>query len=210
MVIKAVLFDFMGTCLDWHSSIVAALPSDIEEDERSRFALEWRQAYFDACTVRRRAGEPVEDIDVTHERTLGQLLASPKYSHLQDLFTEEVRRAVVEAWHAQPAWPDVFPALSALRRLRVRGAEEGKGLELFVHANGTTRLQLDLVRSSGLKGCYEMLFSSQMLGVYKPARESYEAVMGLLGVKAEDCVMVAAHNNDLRGMFGFFLMDFYV
>lgn len=45
--IKAVLFDFMGTCLDWHTSIVAALPASIPEDQRSQFALEWRQAYFD-------------------------------------------------------------------------------------------------------------------------------------------------------------------
>lgn len=45
--IKAVLFDFMGTCLDWHSSIVAALPASIPEDQRIKFALEWRQTYFD-------------------------------------------------------------------------------------------------------------------------------------------------------------------
>lgn len=45
--IKAVLFDFMGTCLDWHSSIVAALPASLSEEQRSEFALEWRQTYFD-------------------------------------------------------------------------------------------------------------------------------------------------------------------
>ena len=45
--IKAVLFDFMGTCLDWHTTIRDALPAELSEEIRSKFALEWRQAYFD-------------------------------------------------------------------------------------------------------------------------------------------------------------------
>lgn len=44
-----------------------------------------------------------------------------------------------------------------------------------------------------------MLFSSQLMGVYKPERASYEWVMGLLGLEPEECVMVAAHTSDLKG-----------
>ncbi|KAJ7604084.1 hypothetical protein FB45DRAFT_1044208 [Roridomyces roridus] len=54
--IKAILFDFMGTCLDWHSSIVSALPASLSDDSRSRFALEWRQTYFDYNAARLAAG----------------------------------------------------------------------------------------------------------------------------------------------------------
>ena len=68
---------------------------------------------------------------------------------------------------------------------------------MFVHANGTTRLQLDLVRSSGLE--FDMLFSSELLGCYKPAPENYQKVLELLKLKAEECVTVAAHAYDLRG-----------
>ena len=35
------------------------------------------------------------------------------------------------------------------------------------------RLQLDLIKFSGLQGCFDMLFSSGLLGVYKPKPESY-------------------------------------
>lgn len=73
------------------------------------------------------------------------------------------------------------------------------GYELFVHANGTTRLQLDLVKSSGLQGCFDSLFSSELLGTIKPAPESYVKCMGLLRYKPEECVMVAAHAYDTRG-----------
>lgn len=63
-------------------------------------------------------------------------------------------------------------------------------------ANGTTRLQLDLCKSSGLT--FNMLFSSELLGIYKPALESYRKTLDFVRVKPEESVMVAAHTSDLR------------
>jgi 2-haloalkanoic acid dehalogenase type II len=185
--IKAVLFDFMGTCLDWHSSILPVLPSALSQDAKSDFALEWRQTYFDANTARLRNGEPPEDIDTTHQRTLLAML--DKHADLKPLFTQEVQEKAIAAWHSQKAWPDVSDALRKLK--------EERGWEIYVHANGTTRLQLDIVRSSGLK--FDMLFSSQLLGYYKPAPENYHKALELLKLKPEECVTVAAHAYDLRG-----------
>jgi len=85
-----------------------------------------------------------------------------------------------------PAWPDVPPAIAALKEA---------GYEVFVFANGTPRLQLDLCKSSGLK--FDMLFSSALLGVYKPALQSYEKVLSLVKVKPEETVQVAAHAYEL-------------
>jgi 2-haloacid dehalogenase len=185
--IKAVLFDFMGTCLDWHSSILSVLPSELSPDEKSNFALEWRQTYFDANAARSRRGEPPEDIDTTHRRTLLDML--DKNPDIKSLFTQEVQDKAVAAWHRQKAWPDVSEALRKLK--------EDRGWEIYVHANGTTRLQLNLVRSAGLR--FDMLFSSELLGYYKPAPENYRRVLELLKLRPEDCVTVAAHAYDLRG-----------
>ncbi|KAK4544371.1 hypothetical protein LTR36_004262 [Oleoguttula mirabilis] len=186
--IKAVCFDFMGTCLDWHSSIVAILPDRLSETERSRLALEWRQRYFDANTERQATGQPPEDIDITHRRTLHELLSRPEQASVETLFTPEVVDVAVAAWHKQKAWPDVRAAIQSLSE---------RGWEVYVHANGTTRLQLDLVKSSGLR--FDMLFSSQLLGVYKPAPEAYNKGLELIKRAPEECVMVAAHAYDLRG-----------
>ncbi|KAF7903364.1 uncharacterized protein EAF01_006413 [Botrytis porri] len=76
---------------------------------------------------------------------------------------------------------------------------EGGEYELFIHANGSTRLQLDLVKAAGSKRVFEMLFSSQLVGVYELGRESYEWVMAVLGLQPGECVVVAAHTGDLRG-----------
>ncbi|KAJ7926710.1 hypothetical protein B0H13DRAFT_2313209 [Mycena leptocephala] len=45
-----------------------------------------------------------------------------------------------------------------------------------------------------------MLFSSQMLGYYKPAPENYHKALGLLKLTPDECVTVAAHTSDLKGV----------
>ncbi|KIW13530.1 haloacid dehalogenase, type II [Exophiala spinifera] len=187
--IKAILFDFIGTCLDWHSSIVKALPSELSETEKSTFALEWRQAYFDYNTKRLAEGEPVEDFDDSQRWLLDAFLDRTSNLNFKKFFSTQVKEHLVSAWHHQDAWPDVAEALSKLK--------SRSKLEVYVHANGSTRLQLDLVKSAGLH--YDMLFSSELLGLYKPAPESYRAAMKLLKLKPDECVMVAAHASDLRG-----------
>jgi 2-haloalkanoic acid dehalogenase type II len=188
--IKAVLFDFMGTCLDWHSIIVSSLPESIPAATRSNFALQWRQAYFDANAARQASNLPPEDIDITHRRVLESMLGMPEYAPVATHFTTSVQDTAIQAWHQQRAWADVLPALQQLK---------DTGYELFVFANGTTRLQLNLCRSAGLTDVFSMLFSSELLGVYKPAAASYTKVMDLLKLDAGRCVMVAAHAYDLRG-----------
>ena len=185
--IRAVFFDFMGTCLDWHSGAMKVLPQSIVESERSELALEWRHDYFDANAARLVTSEPPEDIDVTLRKTLDALLEKhPAHKHL---FDERTKHQCVAAWHSMPAWPEVSSAINQVK---------AAGYEVFVFANGTTRLQLDLCRSSGLR--FNMLFSSELLGVYKPAPESYRKTLELVKVKPEESVMVAAHAYDVRGV----------
>lgn len=195
MPIKAVLFDFMGTCLDWHSAITASLPPSLPEQTRSQFALAWRQAYFDHNAARLASGQPPEDIDASHRATLAaQLASSPP--EVRAAFASEpgAQERCVAAWHSQPAWPDVAPALEGLRSAaaaRVVGGGLAGDLDVLVHANGTVRLQLDLCRSSGLR--FDALLSSELLGVYKPAPGSYRRALELLRCEPGECVMVAAH-----------------
>ena len=184
--IRAIFFDFMGTCLDWHTGALNALPQSIPQNERSQIALNWRQDYFDANSARLAAHEPPEDIDITLRKTLDALLT--KHSAHADLFDEHTKHRCVAAWHSMPAWPEVPRAIEQLK---------AAGYEVFVSANGTTRLQLDLCKSSGL--AFDMLFSSELLGVYKPALENYRKTLQLVKVRPEECVMVAAHAFDVRG-----------
>ncbi|KAK5053957.1 hypothetical protein LTR84_001919 [Exophiala bonariae] len=184
--IKAVFFDFMGTCLDWHSGTIKALPQSIPEAQRSALALTWRHDYFDSNAARLAAGQPPEDIDITLRVTLKALLE--KNPGVKGAFDQQAIDRCIAAWYSMPAWPEVRDAIEQLKAL---------GYEVFVYANGTTRLQLDLCKSSGLS--FNTLFSSQLLGVYKPAPESYQKVLQLVQLRPEETVMVAAHAYDVRG-----------
>ncbi|KAK2037470.1 haloacid dehalogenase [Colletotrichum somersetense] len=185
--IKAVFFDFMGTCLNWHASVMESLPSSIPKSEASKLALEWRRQYFIEISERYRAGLQPEDTDITFARVLDNLLEkSPEHA---THFNPSVKRRLMTAWHSQPAWAEVPKAIQNLR--------QELGLQVFVHANGTTRLQLDLVRFSGLG--FNMLFSSQLLGVYKPSPDAYNKALELVQLKPGEVVLVAAHAYDLRG-----------
>lgn len=183
--IKVLFFDFMGTCLDWHSTIVKTLPERIPNTLRVELSLAWREAFFEDIHARFSKGLPPEDIDVTHARLLGHLLAAdPRFSAIE--LNEQERAAAVKAWHHMLAWPDVANALQRLR---------GK-YEVIVLANGTTRLQLDLVQSSGLD--FDLLLSSQLLGHTKPEPKMYLKALDLVQAEPKEAVMVAAHAYDLR------------
>jgi 2-haloacid dehalogenase len=155
--------------------------------ERSKLALEWRRRYFLENSQRHQQGLSPEDIDITLARVLDAVL--PDFPTSNAAISPDIKGKIIQAWHSQPAWPEVGKAIRSLR--------DDLGLEVFVHANGTTRLQLDLTRSSGLN--FNMLFSSQLLGVYKPSPLAYQKALDLVKLNPEEVVLVAAHAYDLRG-----------
>jgi 2-haloalkanoic acid dehalogenase type II len=181
--IKAVFFDFMGTCLDWYSGITAALPERLDEEAKRSLSIAWREGFFADIHERFEQGLPVESFDTTNARQLDHVLEKHGIALSE---TENIQ--LVQAWHSMPAWDDVAEGLMDLK---------GRGLELFVLANGTTRLQLDLVRSSELYG-FDILFSSELLNLAKPDPKFYATALKLTGYRPEETAMVAAHAYDLR------------
>jgi len=104
----------------------------------------------------------------------------------KNVWNDSVREDLVQAWHNQQAWPDSIKGLQTL-------CEQ---FMVVVLANGTTRLQLDIIRSSGLP--FHTLFSSQLLQVTKPNPVMYLKALELLKVEPSKAAMVAAHAYDLR------------
>jgi hypothetical protein len=66
----------------------------------------------------------------------------------------------------------------------------------IVLANGKTRHQLDMTKSSGL--IFDMLLSSELLGLAKPDPAMYLKAAKLFKCEPGECVMVSAHHDDLR------------
>ncbi|KAI1090623.1 hypothetical protein F5B19DRAFT_494194 [Rostrohypoxylon terebratum] len=172
------------------SGVVEALPSAIPDPIRSRLALDWREEFFSELHVLCRWGLPPEDIDVTHRRSLFRILKSTGVPPDGAESTVAAGKRAVRLWHNMASWSDVLPAPTALKN--------ELGVELFVLTNGATRLQLDLVRSSGLEGTFRYAVFSELSGVYKPGPEAYEKSLGLVRVRPDEAVMAAVHAYELK------------
>lgn len=97
--VKALVFDLMGTCLDWRSTVDPVLQDALlssDGAEQSFSALSWRHNFFDEIHARFEAGLPQEDIDETHRRTVLALLDS----HGRTMEAAKVE-ACVNSWHSQ-------------------------------------------------------------------------------------------------------------
>lgn len=190
---KVIFFDLMGTCCDWLSSMLPALlacppHASLKPAKRKlrEFAIAWREGFFDEIHTRFNNGEPAEEIDVTHRRVLDRLLAERGID--LDTWDHVIREQLVHQWHVQTPWADVLPALNQLK-------SDGRWF-LIVLANGTARLQLDIVQSSGLP--FHSLLSSEILGLTKPDPAIYKKAMELVQLPPEDCIMLASHLYDLK------------
>ena len=100
--IKVVLFDLMGTCVDWKSSIVAALHDcphapGIHPNDYEVLATDWRAGFFERILAL--SGQQSPDIDEIHRDVLNALLADRGVS--EDDWDADVRARLVAAWHHQ-------------------------------------------------------------------------------------------------------------
>lgn len=99
---KAIVFDLMGTCVDWYSAILPALESapptpTLPSESLPQLAADWRTGFFKETQARREAAQPVEDVDVTHRRVLNWLLLARGVTPSQ--WDDGVRNKLVGAWH---------------------------------------------------------------------------------------------------------------
>ena len=120
-------------------------------------------------------------LDVLHRRNLEIILPRFEVAGL----TEEVMQNLNLAWHRLDAWPDVPPGMAALKRRFL----------LAPCSNGNISLMVDLARRNDIP--WDAILGSEIAGDYKPKPRVYLAACAALGLAPADCMMVAAHTNDL-------------
>jgi 2-haloacid dehalogenase len=89
------------------------------------------------------------------------------------------------AWHRLDAWPDVASGLTRLR---------GRFL-LAPVSNGNISLMVALARRNGLP--WDAILGSEVARDFKPKPGVYLAACEAFDLAPADCMMVAAHSNDL-------------
>ena len=184
-VVQALTFDVFGTVVDWRSSI-------IREGEAlgrarglvvdwPRFADAWRGLYQPNLDRVRSGALGWTKLDDLHRMALDRLLVDFKISGLSETEIEHLNRA----WHRLDPWPDALPGLTRLRRRYI----------LATLSNGNVALIVNMARRAGLP--WDAVLGAEVARHYKPQPEAYLTTAAMLGLRPEQCLMVAAHNGDL-------------
>lgn len=183
--VKALTFDVFGTVVDWRSGI--AREGEALGRARGlsvdwlRFADAWRALYQPAMERVRRGDQPWTRLDDLHRTSLDRLLAEFEIRGLSEADIDHMNRA----WHRLDPWPDAIPGLTRLRHRYI----------LATLSNGNVALLVNMARRAGLP--WDAVLGAEVARHYKPQPEAYLVTADLLGLRPEQCTMVAAHNGDL-------------
>ena len=184
--VEALTFDVFGTLVDWRSGVIAAGRQLQERTgiaaDWAAFADAWRDGYEPAMEEVRSGRRPWERIDVLHGEILDRLLVERGMR-----LSADDRHWFNHAWHRLPAWPDVRAGLACLRgRFTVAAL-----------SNGNVSLLEDLARYNALG--FDHVLSAEHARAYKPQPKVYATAAARLNLSPERVLMVAAHDDDLRG-----------
>jgi 2-haloacid dehalogenase len=103
---------------------------------------------------------------------------------LQDL-SPDVLTELTLIWHRLDAWSDVSAALARLKTKFI----------IAPVSNGNISLMVDLARHN--KFPWDAILGAEVAGDYKPKPGVYLAACAALDLVPAQCMMVAAHSNDL-------------
>ena len=184
--VEALTFDVFGTVVDWRTSIAqegAALGrAKAINLDWTAFAEDWRALYQPAME-RVRSGEiPWCKLDVLHRINLDELLARHGITNLSEEEIDQLNRA----WHRLDPWPDTVAGLTRMKQKFI----------LATLSNGNVSLLVNMAKHAGLP--WDAVLGAETAGAYKPQPQAYLRTTEHLSLPPERCMMVAAHNGDLK------------
>lgn len=186
--LRALLFDTFGTVVDWRSGIAREAAPLLARHglavDPHTFADAWRARYQPAMAAVREGRRPFVLLDTLHRENLEGTLRA--FGADPATIPEDELDALNGAWHRLDPWPDSVPGLI---RLRVR----------FIIAplsNGNIALLLNMAKRAGLP--WDAILGAEVARAYKPQPEAYLRTAQALALPPAACLMVAAHNDDLR------------
>ena len=183
---RALFFDVFGTVVDWRNGVAREArrllaPRGIEIDWLA-FADAWRACYQPGLEAVRSGKRPYANLDVLHRDNLESIKDRFGLARIDAATLDELNLA----WHKLDAWDD---AKRAFPRLRQR-------FLMAPVSNGNIAIMVDLARHNGL--VWDAILGAEVARDFKPKPRVYQAAAEALGLPLGECMMVAAHSEDLR------------
>lgn len=178
----SLFFDVFGTLVDFRSSIAAEARRRFgDQFDGEAFADAWRAEYQPAMQTIRSGERGYVKLDVLHAENLDRILPRFGLAHL----SAEERASLNLIWHRLDGWEDVAPALRRLRHV----------VYLAPMSNGNIALMADMARHNGWR--WDAICGADLAQDYKPKLSVYRAACAAFSLDPSQCMMVAAHTDDL-------------
>jgi 2-haloacid dehalogenase len=177
---RAYLFDAYGTLFDVNS-VIARAGADIAGDLQAVSNL-WRRKQLEYTWLRSLMERYVDFWEVT---------AAALHAAAEQLgiaVTAEQFERLMEAYLAPSVFPDVKPALEALR-----------GRPLAILSNGSPRMLESALRHNGLDGYFAEIISADCVRTYKPSPRVYALGEEILKLPASEILFVSSNAWDAAG-----------
>ena len=183
--VKALLFDVFGTVVNWRLGIINVTEIIAKKNKidinSAEFADAWRAEYQPAMEEIRKGRREFTILDELHMENLIKI--APKYN-LNNLSADD-KNFLVTAWHRLPGWPDSSEGLQKLKTKFILAAQ----------SNGNIALIVNMAKYSNLN--WDVILGAEVIGYYKPHPEAYLRACKALNLEPSECLMVAAHDDDL-------------
>ena len=183
--VTALLFDVFGTVVNWRDGIsrdvsIIADQKGVSLDPAA-FADSWRAEYQPAMEEVRSGRRSFTILDVLHRENLKKVATDFGLGAL----SAEDEDFLVTAWHRLPGWPDSSEGMLRLKQKFILGSQ----------SNGNIALIVNMAKYANLP--WDVVLGAEVVGHYKPQPKAYLNACTALGLATENCMMVAAHNDDL-------------
>ena len=186
--VKVVLFDTFGTIVDWRGSIKKigerlGEQKQMPDVDWDSFAREWRAGYHPGMRQVQSGERSWVSIDKIHRERLDAILSDFK---IDQFFDEREKIDLNFSWHNLDPWPDTIPGLTKIKSKFLIGPL----------SNGSLMLLAKMAKRAAIP--WDFILSSDTFKAYKRDPSVYLGAIDLIGVKAREILMVAAHNDDLE------------
>jgi 2-haloacid dehalogenase len=185
--LAAVVFDAYGTLFDL--SAIAGGARDALGEDTEAFALLWRRKQLEYTWLRALMGDYADFWQVTGESLDYALAAMGRED-------AALRARLMQRHLNVPAFPDVAPALAALR---------ARGLKTAILSNGSPTMLTAAVNAGELRKLLDHVLSADAVRSYKPHPTVYALAPDALRCEPLEIAFVSANGWDVAGAahFGF-------
>lgn len=173
-MIKALLFDVIGTVVDWRGTIIKELTALGKVGDLEGFADYWARYY---------AAEGFKSKKQLHDKGLELLY---EYGFLEAMDYDEAEN-FSSLWTNLKPYEDSTEGLNKLRQ---------KNYALATLTNLSLEVITEL--SNNVQLSWDLILSTETIGVKKPDPKTYEFAAKSLNLKNEEILMVASHLFDVR------------